>query len=299
MDNTIRLTNIQHFSVHDGPGVRTTVFTKGCNLKCQWCHNPETIQKKPQISYNEELCIGCGMCVKICPEHHRFDVQNGRHIYERKDCKVCEKCAKQCPTNALSVYGISKTVEEIAEEAYRDSMVFPEFGGVTFSGGECLLQAQNVKKTAEILKQKGIHICIDTALNVAWDTIEEILPYTDLILVDIKAGTEETHRKYTGVTNRMIKENLKKLSQEADIWIRIPMVHHVNDTEEELNEMIEFISSLGDGVKKIQLLKYHSLGKMKYQWIGKECVEFEEPDELYREHILSKMRELPFYVEWN
>lgn len=103
----------------------------------------------------------------------------------------------------------------------------------------------------------------------------------------------------TGVTNRMIKENLKKLSQEADIWIRIPMVHHVNDTEEELNEMIEFISSLGDGVKKIQLLKYHSLGKMKYQWIGKECVEFEEPDELYREHILSKMRELPFYVEWN
>ena len=101
MDNTIRLTNIQHFSVHDGPGVRTTVFTKGCNLKCQWCHNPETIQKKPQISYNEELCIGCGMCVKICPEHHRFDVQNGRHIYERKDCKVFEKCAKQCPTNAL------------------------------------------------------------------------------------------------------------------------------------------------------------------------------------------------------
>ena len=94
--------------------------------------------------------------------------RNGRHIYERKDCKVCEKCAKQCPTNALSVYGISKTVEEIAEEAYRDSMVFPEFGGVTFSGGECLLQAQNVKKTAEILKQKGIHICIDTALNVAW-----------------------------------------------------------------------------------------------------------------------------------
>ena len=131
------------------------------------------------------------------------------------------------------------------------------------------------------------------------DTIEEILPYTDLFLVDIKAGTEETHRKYTGVTNRMIKENLKKLSQEADIWIRIPMVHHVNDTEEELNEMIEFISSLGNGVKKIQLLKYHSLGKMKYQWIGKECVEFEEPDELYREHILSKMRELPFYVEWN
>lgn len=157
----------------------------------------------------------------------------------------------------------------------------------------------NVKKTAEILKQKGIHICIDTALNVEWDTIEEILPYTDLFLVDIKAGTEETHRKYTGVTNRMIKENLKKLSQEADIWIRIPMVHHVNDTEEELNEMIEFISSLGNGVKKIQLLKYHSLGKMKYQWIGKECVEFEEPDELYREHILSKMRELPFYVEWN
>ena len=134
---------------------------------------------------------------------------------------------------------------------------------------------------------------------LAWDTIEEILPYTDLFLVDIKAGTEETHRKYTGVTNRMIKENLKKLSQEADIWIRIPMVHHVNDTEEELNEMIEFISSLGNGVKKIQLLKYHSLGKMKYQWIGKECVEFEEPDELYREHILSKMRELPFYVEWN
>ena len=180
MDNTIRITNIQHFSVHDGPGVRTTVFTKGCNLKCQWCHNPETIQAKPQISYNEELCIGCGMCTQICPEHHRFDVQNGRHIYERKDCKVCEKCAEQCPTNALSVYGVSKTVEEIVEEAYRDSMVFPEFGGVTFSGGECLLQAKNIKKTAEILKQRGIHICIDTALNVAWDTIEGILPYTDL-----------------------------------------------------------------------------------------------------------------------
>ena len=280
MDNTIRITNIQHFSVHDGPGVRTTVFTKGCNLKCQWCHNPETIQAKPQISYNEELCIGCGMCTQICPEHHRFDVQNGRHIYERKDCKVCEKCAEQCPTNALSVYGVSKTVEEIVEEAYRDSMVFPEFGGVTFSGGECLLQAKNIKKTAEILKQRGIHICIDTSLNV-------------------KAGTEDTHRKYTGVTNRMIKENLQKLSQEADIWIRIPMVHNVNDTEQELDEIIKYISSLGDGVKKIQLLKYHSLGKMKYQWIGKECVKFEEPDEVHREYILSRMRKLPFYVEWN
>ena len=239
------------------------------------------------------------MCTQICPEHHRFDVQNGRHIYERKDCKVCEKCAEQCPTNALSVYGISKTVEEIVEEAYRDSMVFPEFGGVTFSGGECLLQAKNIKETAKILKQRGIHICIDTALNVAWDTIEGILPYTDLFLVDVKAGTEDTHRKYTGVTNRMIKENLQKLSQEADIWIRIPMVHNVNDTEQELDEIIKYISSLGDGVKKIQLLKYHSLGKMKYQWIGKECVKFEEPDEVHREYILSRMRKLPFYVEWN
>ena len=178
-------------------------------------------------------------------------------------------------------------------------VVFPEFGGVTFSGGECLLQAKNIKKTAEILKQRGIHICIDTALNVAWDTIEGILPYTDLFLVDVKAGTEDTHRKYTGVTNRMIKENLQKLSQEADIWIRIPMVHNVNDTEQELDEIIKYISSLGDGVKKIQLLKYHSLGKMKYQWIGKECVKFEEPDEVHREYILSRMRKLPFYVEWN
>ena len=158
---------------------------------------------------------------------------------------------------------------------------------------------QNIKKTAEILKQRGIHICIDTALNVAWDTIEGILPYTDLFLVDVKAGTEDTHRKYTGVTNRMIKENLQKLSQEADIWIRIPMVHNVNDTEQELDEIIKYISSLGDGVKKIQLLKYHSLGKMKYQWIGKECVKFEEPDEVHREYILSRMRKLPFYVEWN
>ena len=117
--------------------------------------------------------------------------------------------------------------------------------------------------------------------------------------IDVKAGTEDTHRKYTGVTNRMIKENLKKLSQEADIWIRIPMVHNVNDTEQELDEIIKYISSLGDGVKKIQLLKYHSLGKMKYQWIGKECVKFEEPDEVHREYILSRMRKLPFYVEWN
>mgnify|MGYP000929898054 CR=1 FL=1 len=298
MDNTIRITNIQHFSVHDGPGVRTTVFTKGCNLKCQWCHNPETIQAKPQISYNEELCIGCGMCTQICPEHHRFDVQNGRHIYERKDCKVCEKCAEQCPTNALSVYGVSKTVEEIVEEAYRDSMVFPEFGGVTFSGGECLLQAKNIKKTAEILKQRGIHICIDTALNVAWDTIEGILPYTDLFLVDVKAGTEDTHRKYTGVTNRMIKENLQKKSC-SQCRIATGAAFLMHSYYEELDEIIKYISSLGDGVKKIQLLKYHSLGKMKYQWIGKECVKFEEPDEVHREYILSRMRKLPFYVEWN
>lgn len=295
---TATITNIQHFSLHDGPGIRTTVFFKGCNLRCTWCHNPETLEAAPQLGVDDSRCIGCGACEQACPNRlHR--VAEAGHAFDRARCSGCGACVEACPTNALMLYGRAVPLEEIIRECGRDQAVFPDFGGITFSGGECLLQAEQVFSLASALKQRGIHICVDTALNVPWSVVEALLPVVDLFLADLKAGTEETHRRYTGASQQRIRENLQRLSDCANCWIRIPMVHGVNDTEQELVAMKTYISGLGAGLQRVQLLAYHALGGSKYRWLSMDVPQFEPPAQPAQEGIRQYLEAAGVPTEWN
>lgn len=203
--------NIQRFSLHDGPGIRTTFFLMGCSLKCRWCHNPEGINGKIQIQFNEKDCLLCGACVRECPSHnHR--IKDDTHTINFEQCKLCGKCIKTCPTQALQFSGKEYKADELADQGIRDISFYKNNGGITFSGGEPLLQADFVAKTAKICKEHGVPtIAVDTAGNVEWTAFEKVLPWTDYFLFDIKTAFESTHISGTGYSNHRILENLFKL----------------------------------------------------------------------------------------
>ena len=262
--------NIQSFSTHDGPGIRTTFFLMGCSLKCRWCHNPEGLISKIQLQYNDKECIQCQMCAKICPQNvHRFE--DGKHLVDFEKCTLCKSCIEICPTGALSQNGKIYSAEELASEGAKDNAFYKEIGGVTFSGGECLLQADFVSECARLCKVKGVPtVAIDTAGNVHWDAFEKVLPYADCFLYDLKAYTEACHIKGTGFSNVRIIENLKKLDAcNKPIYIRVPLIPGVNDLEEEMQAMAKLVHSLKN-VKEVRVLPYHTFGREKYVTLGYE-----------------------------
>ena len=238
--------DIQRFSVHDGPGIRTTVFMKGCSLRCAWCHNPEGLQRDPQIQFFRERCIGCGRCGGV---------------------RELENAAK-CPAGALTKVGQSVTPDRLLEEVLADLDFYGSDGGVTFSGGECLLQADFVSYMLKTLKERGITTAVDTCGNVPWENIEKALPYCDTWLYDVKCADPETHRRFTGSGNGRILENLEKLgSTGANIWIRVPLIPDCNDNQTEM-ERIAQIATSTPGVSRVTLMPYHTLGKSKYETLG-------------------------------
>ncbi len=271
--------NIQHFSLHDGPGIRTTVFFKGCNLRCAWCHNPESIRPEPQLAYDPRRCVGCGACAAVCPARcHRME--NGVHLFDRRDCIGCMRCAQVCPSKALWVYGTPMDASQILEACLRDRELYEiSGGGVTFSGGECLLRPELARALGGGLRAEGITLCVDTALNVPWKSAEELVGVANLFLVDFKMFSAGLHRKYTGADNARILENLRKLGARCPYWIRIPLVRGVNDTSEETALMAGFLSSLEKKPARIDLLRFHAMGEWKYDAIGWEKRPFEAPDD--------------------
>jgi len=261
--NRATIFNIQRFSVADGPGTRSTVFFKGCNLRCMWCHNPESFLSRPQIEINPDKCIGCGDCISACPQKaHRF--VNGNHTIDRSLCTGCGACADGCYAEALVLAGRSMTVEEVMAELLEDELLYRNSGGgVTCSGGECMLQLDFLEELLKALKGKGIHTAVDTAGNVPKESFERILPYTDLFLYDVKAGFPETHEALTGSDNRRILENLDYLvSKGAGIRIRIPFIPELNGSEKELREMAGILHK--NRIYEADLLRYHRLGEGKY-----------------------------------
>lgn len=272
--------HIQRFSLHDGPGIRTTCFLMGCSLRCLWCHNPEGLCSEKQLQYHEKDCIRCRICEKICPEGvHRMDA--ARHEVYFEKCIRCGKCVESCPSGSLSFTGKAYTPEALAEICARDKTAYRENGGVTFSGGEPLLQPDFVADTAWKCKELGIpSVAVDTAGNVEWEAFETVLPWADIFLFDLKAGTEKTHILGTGVSNRRILENLQRLDKTGKtIYIRVPVIGGINDTVEEMAGIGDILRGL-NSVAEVRLLPYHTFGREKYKTLGlAEPALFSAPEE--------------------
>ena len=251
----------------DGPGIRTTVFFKGCNLHCTWCHNPESQSAKPEMMFYKNKCGNCGKCKEKCPN-------------SLESCELCGKCTFYCPNDAREICGKDYTVDEVLREIRKDKTFYKTSGGgVTFSGGECLLQIDFLEAILKECKRNGIHTAVDTAGHVPFVCFERILPYTDLFLYDIKCYDSEKHKKYTGTSNELILSNLKRLLQSGKaIWIRIPIIPDVTDNEEELLTIKAFLSSYGCP-EKVELLPYHDMGEHKYAALGKMAQTFSVPSE--------------------
>ena len=255
---------IKRFETHDGDGIRTTVFFKGCPLRCVWCHNPESFSAKKEIAFNPELCTNCLTCTKLCTAN---TVENGKHAFNRKDCTLCTKCIDACPARAFTLYGEERTASDIAQELMRDKMFFDgSGGGVTLSGGEPLMQPDLCYNLCKTLKENGVNVALDTCGYVEKRVIERVLPYVDTFLYDIKAIDPIVHKKCTGASNELILDNLKFIdSVGKKIEIRIPFVPGFNDGE--ILKIANFIKCL-KSVEKVRVLAYHRYAEMKYISLG-------------------------------
>lgn len=265
------ITDIQRFSLNDGPGIRTTVFFKGCNMHCSWCHNPETINFKREISFYPQKCIGCGKCFTVCPNgSHKLD-KNGVHFIERSLCTGCGKCADVCFADALVMCGIEKNVDDIMAEIVQDKEYYDySGGGVTLSGGEVLAQSDFARSLVKACKEKGIHTAVESNISFPFQEVEGLLREVDLIMCDFKIFDNDLHRKYTGISNDLIKENLLKLdSLGVPIIVRTPLIPGVTNTTENINLISKYISPLKNLVR-YELLNFNPLGAYKYDGIDKE-----------------------------
>lgn len=256
--------DIKHFAIHDGPGIRTTVFFKGCPLKCVWCHNPESISKNKQLGYIEHKCVNCARCVPACPNGAHYMDENNVHGFNREKCTVCGACTDACYGKNLIVYGKHVHAEDIMDELLEDKDFYDTSnGGVTLSGGECLMQSAFCAELLEKLKNEGIYTAVDTCGFVSKEALDRVMPYTDLFLYDLKAFDEAVHIKCTGQSNKIILENLKYLDlNNQKIEIRIPLVPDYNTDQTE--KLGEFLAPLKN-IAGVRILPYHNFAGTKYK----------------------------------
>lgn len=264
---------IERTSIHDGDGLRTVVFMKGCPLRCWWCSTPESQHIEVEKGYLDNRCIGCSICIESCPQGALSLSLEKKVVIDKVKCNMCFTCFKKCPYNAYKKYGNLMSVDELVHEIAKDEIFyFHSGGGVTFSGGDPLNQFKFVAETMKKCKRSGIHTAIESSLFAPYENIEEILPWLDVLYVDIKHMGKEEHKRYTGVDNNIILENILKIdcsTYPVNIYVRIPLTPSVNDTKENLLNTIEFCSNLKK-LKEIELLPYHRLGIETYKNLGIE-----------------------------
>ena len=279
MNTTDIVFNIQRFSLHDGPGIRTTVFLKGCSMRCFWCHNPEGQHPEPELRYFPERCIACGQCVIACP-NHAHEMHDGAHVFLRDNCELSGKCVETCYPRALQMEGRMMTVGEVMEEILPDKPFYESSGGgVTLSGGEPVLSKEFAQEILEQCKFHRLHTAIETCGEVPWESLDALLPYTDLIMMDIKHLDESKHHVATGHSNDRILSNARRLASSGKtIVFRTPVVPSVNDTEEEVMQIATFVRELielrknagqnGSGKIRYELVAFHKLAAGKYPSLG-------------------------------
>lgn len=282
--------DIKRYAINDGPGIRLTVFLKGCPLSCQWCHNPESRSKKPQKMYSENKCIGCESCVLVCPESAIHLEQNGI-MTDSGLCTTCGKCAEICPTHATEISGRWETVPALMKEIERQTVFFDQSGGgVTFSGGEPLMQPDFLIALLDECGKKDIHRTVDTSGFASEETIRQVAKRTDHFLYDLKMMDSERHKIFIGTGNKNILNNLSLLAElGASINIRIPLISGINDDENNIRESAVFISKLEGEKKQVNLLPYHGIAEGKYKKLGQNynLKGMAEPDEARLGHLVS------------
>jgi pyruvate formate lyase activating enzyme len=282
--------NIQKFSIQDGPGIRTTVFMKGCPLNCPWCSNPEGMSRDQQLISNDRKCIGCMKCAEVCPVNAISSI-DGMRVIDWKRCNNCLECTKVCPSRALEAAADEMTVDEVFKVVAQDAPFYRNSGGgVTISGGEAMLQWEFALELFKKCKNAGFNTVLDTTAHCKWEHLEEVLDYVDLILFDVKHMDPDRHKEKTGVTNELILENLEKAAKKTKIWIRVPLIPGYNDSEENLRQVAELASRIK--ADKVSILPYHEYGKQKYPRVGGEYG-FNEADILEPDNeIVTKSRAL-------
>jgi len=290
--------DIKRFSVHDGPGIRTTIFFKGCPLSCWWCHNPESQSVRPELMLWPDRCIGCETCVKVCP-NGAVSVVDNVILTDRNKCVVCGVCVDNCPATAREIVGREVSVEELLEEIEKDQTFYDESGGgVTVSGGEPFLQWEFLEELLQACTDREIHTAVDTSGYVDADVIARVSAVVDLFLYDLKLMDAERHRYYTGVSNEVILSNLKMLNSLGKrIFVRFPVVPGINDGEDNVRKMAEFVSTL-NSVEEVDVLPYHKGGEQKARRIGKRYLySGEQPSEEAVNGIVNLLQEYGLKVK--
>ncbi|MDO5479461.1 MAG: glycyl-radical enzyme activating protein [Clostridia bacterium] len=281
--------NIQRFSTSDGPGIRTTVFLKGCPLSCIWCHNPESQKAASEIMYVADKCIGCKECALVCKNNaHLFS--GGSHMFMRGKCIGCGCCISRCNADALLYTGEEMDADKVLDEVFKDILFYRKTGGMTLSGGEPLMQYDFSLKLLKGAKEKGVHTAVETS-GYYPGKLYEIAKYTDLWLYDVKIFDESEHIKYTGVSNKLIMENLKYLNATgSEIILRCPIIPGINLTDEHFEKIVELSASVSS-VKKVQFMPYHPLGTEKMKSLGREQ-KYENCEFLSRDAILPYLEKI-------
>ena len=298
MDGKPLVFNIQKFSTHDGDGVRTTIFFKGCPLKCRWCHNPESQRYEKELIFHHNKCVVCGKCVVKCPQQAN-SIVDGKLVFDRDKCTACGVCTDWCIKEAREIAGKEYTVDELVKEAKKDQIFYEQSGGgVTLSGGEVM--AQNIDYIEQLCKKlhrEGVSVFIDTSGYTKYENLKRLIPFTDVFLYDIKAIDSEEHKDYIGVDNALILENLVKLSNDgAGIYARLPIIGKVNATDGYINSVIRFLEDNHVKVQQVNLLPYHDIGKGKYASLDRPYDEASmvKPDKELMEHFKAMFEEHGF-----
>lgn len=296
---TGRIFDIKRYSIHDGPGIRTTVFLKGCALRCLWCHNPESIDPNPELMHWPGRCVRCHACSKACPLGAISEDVTAAVVIDRSRCDLCGQCAEACLYDAMQIVGREMTVAEVVAEAERDRVFYEQSGGgVTLSGGDPIVQADFAEAVLGACRARGLHTALDTAGMSQSSVLDRLAAQADLVLYDLKCMDEARHRAFTGASNVPILDNLKRLAAAGtEVWVRIPLVGGVNDDQDNIRRTIALLLSLKT-IRRVGLLPYHSGGLEKAHRIGKDTrfQKFESPSEERIAGIEAAFREAGFDV---